>query len=465
MGYFPVPEDAFEGKITKPVSDYLVVLLNWLWSHIAKSTPENLHFYADGTNGDDDNDGRSPSAPKKTKAAVFALIPDHIPSGIYVFFHLSGVFTETGYIYMPKTSGPGNVVVCGGTNRTPVDANVYTATSAGVTHLTDSGAPFTADQYYNLEVEILTGPAAGQYRAVQGNSTTAVTPMKNFSVDPGVGATFRFVRPSTTLNASVYFAGPSSIHVQNLYWATGGPYVFAHQGTINLSHLIVEASNSGFYGTEYVAFGVNTRSPVDGSLISGGTAAYSILYRDATKKLDIFYARVALSGIGAPKIDVHFSLFANYGLWLGARAKGNVVTRGCVGRGWGFIANQSGYATTKINPASGVGLLIKSSDLDLDSGTIENCGSHGIEIQSSRIDIQGALAGTGNGGAGIRGHLGAKVLIKNGDPPTITGTVGDFSVDGSAGVDLGSGVSAFWNDVDGGTPHADATEMVVVKEQ
>lgn len=61
MGYFPVPGDSFEDKVSKSVGDYLVVIFNWLWNWITGNlttcTSGELHVYADGTSGDDLNDG------------------------------------------------------------------------------------------------------------------------------------------------------------------------------------------------------------------------------------------------------------------------------------------------------------------------------------------------------------------------------------------------------------------------
>lgn len=431
----------------------------WEPSGVASSTQANLHLYADGTSGDDANDGLSAATPKKTLVAV--LVPDVIPTGIWVFVHLSGVFAETAAFNMPAAGGGGNLLVDGGTDRTAVDANVYTATSTATTHLTDVGAPFTADQYVNLEVEILTGAAAGEHRAVQSNSTTAITPMKNFSVDPGVGATFRFVRPATTLNCVFKINGPWNVVIQNLYWADKAMKVIAVPCWVNISHCIIEALETV---TIRDSFGFSltnaTYSAVDGSYISGGTAGYALLFRNVGSSLSISNIDCgSFKGVGCSKAKFSRIWFQSYGFGYGSRIRGvgSYVT-GCVSSTYGFLVNSSGYATTKVNPATGVGIVFKGCDLEIDSGDVSDCGSHGLEIQHSRIDFQGALAGTGNGGAGVYAHLGSALVIKNGTPPTITGAAGDLAVSNPAAQE------STWAAIDGGAPVAVLAEMTMAKE-
>ena len=56
----------------------------------------------------------------------------------------------------------------------------------------------------------------------------------------------------------------------------------------------------------------------------------------------------------------------------------------------------------------------------------------------------GVVGGSGNTGAGLRGNSGSNVFITDGSTPTITGTVGDISTDGTT-------EDATWAEIDAGT--------------
>jgi hypothetical protein len=123
-----------------------------------------------------------------------------------------------------------------------------------------------------------------------------------------------------------------------------------------------------------------------------------------------------------------------------------------------LIDNDSGFNTTKIKGASGVGLTIRDSNVELGSGDISDCGSHGIEANKSKVYISEALAGSGNTGAGIYAHSGSIIHIKDGTPPTLTGTVGDLAIASPLYED------SSWSDIDGGSPISITAEATVAKE-
>jgi len=60
-------------------------------------------------------------------------------------------------------------------------------------------------------------------------------------------------------------------------------------------------------------------------------------------------------------------------------------------------------------------------------------------------------------GAGVYAHSGSVVHIKDGAPPTLTGTVGDLSTDGTTQIST-------WAAIDAGTPVAVLAEMTLAKE-
>ena len=88
------------------------------------------------------------SSPKKTLAAVFALVPYMVSNNVCV--HLSGTFTDASTYWLEKLVALGaNLVVDGGTATTPVSMITGTGDSFGVVGstvtLTDAGANFTSN--------------------------------------------------------------------------------------------------------------------------------------------------------------------------------------------------------------------------------------------------------------------------------------------------------------------------------
>jgi len=103
-------------------------------------------------------------------------------------------------------------------------------------------------------------------------------------------------------------------------------------------------------------------------------------------------------------------------------------------------------------------ITLIDSSLRLGSGVdISGSASHGIECNHSHLHLDGAVTGTGNGGAGVYAHNGSVVNIKNGAPPTISGTLGHLSVDGTTN-------ATWWSTLDAGTPLAVLAEMTMAKE-
>jgi hypothetical protein len=117
-----------------------------------------------------------------------------------------------------------------------------------------------------------------------------------------------------------------------------------------------------------------------------------------------------------------------------------------------------------IKGGSGVGVTAINSTVKLLSAgtvTIGDHGSHGIELDNSRLQISSAsavLSGTGNGGVGIYAHSGSKVSYPAGSAPTITGTVGDIAITDPATEDL------TWAELDAAGKAVIASEDVILKK-
>jgi hypothetical protein len=148
----------------------------------------------------------------------------------------------------------------------------------------------------------------------------------------------------------------------------------------------------------------------------------------------------------------------------GARIDGSLLVVDCdqvnQGEAFGYdIQDLAGFATSVISNASGTGIFVRNSTLWINSVIdISDCGSHGIEIEHSLLKFSKATPGSGNAGAGVYAHSGSAVTIKDGSPPTLTGTVGDFAVSNPA-VQEGT-----WAQVDAGTKFTISDEMTLIKE-
>lgn len=192
------------------------------------------NYYADADNGNDDNDGRSWAAAKKTLRGLWKTIPYVIftpddqssPRNLYLTVaNLKGEFvlSDTDFAINHNISDGGWLQVTGTDDVVIVDDNGggnYQATTHSDIGLEQGSATWTVDQFRGHIVEVIDGPAAGQSRTVQKNSTTSITPTINWSVDPGA-CHFRFVRPATTITMpdtgfGVHISGSGVFAMQNL---------------------------------------------------------------------------------------------------------------------------------------------------------------------------------------------------------------------------------------------------------
>jgi len=419
----------------------------------ASSTIKESHFYADGTSGDDANDGKTPATPKKTLAAVSALVPYELKHNVAV--HLSGVFNypDVGRFNVSVDSDV-SLLIDGGDSLTVIDDNSgsnYTATAASTSSITDGAASWVVDSLFGYWIKILTGPAAGQMRTIHGNTATAITPTMKFSVSPGIGATFVIYRPSTELvGGSTYGTqecklditnvGFGNVVVQNLYTSGGYAYFAPFNGRCILRAIIANSTASATgcifaSGNNLVAcWGYSYLDPTtfaDDALIRLGFSqihASGWLYYLNNQNVQ-FFASVARR----LKCDTADLFFAGYG----NRFLGKPLELLKVKSTFGFAYDISTSAQTKIDNSDGVGVLLDACNITLSQYSpyplsISNSASHAIQMKNNSIlTVEEVIEGSGNGGAGIMAYGNSQVLVKDGVVPTVTGTVGDISVDGT----------------------------------
>jgi hypothetical protein len=333
-----------------------------------------------------------------------------------------------------------------------------TLTSSGVDFITLTGAGWTVDQWKGYFVKT----ADGQYRTIQSNSVDTLVPTIDFS--PAPSNIFDIVRPETTITSS-------STRV----------LVFANEGLgyTNLQRIF-------FSGAARLYFRGKTSNYATG-IISTCSSTYAFYAQNATVAIweylyDPLNPSALLSaykyGCSFLNGDVHFSdcsknvtaygLIANtcnlYGSYV------NAIRRGCRFKFLNFdgctvlASGVLGDATDRkniVDGSAGVGVLFNNisgnPNLAADSWEIKNCASHGMEIINSNVKFSGAVDGSGNGGAGVYAHDNSTVTIKDGSPPTLTGTVGDCSTDGTT-------ERTTWAEVDADSPITDLYESTTIKE-
>ena len=124
-----------------------------------------------------------------------------------------------------------------------------------------------------------------------------------------------------------------------------------------------------------------------------------------------------------------------------------------------FMRNSSLYNPIYIDSSSSVGIRVIDSYIDIGAGSevvIENNTSHGIDVFNATFVMNAAPSGSGNGGAGCYAHDNSVVRFPTGTTPTVTGTVGDTTTDGT-------NPNNTWATINGGTRVTDTDEFTIIK--
>lgn len=414
-------------------------------------TAAETHVYADGTSGDDLNDGLTVGTPVKTLQKVVDLVAKYVAHNTCL--HLSGVFTDQGAVRITNNREYGAYLLLDGGSGTTTVAGPFTADASSlVSQLDVSGAGWTPDDYRGYWIEFTSGVLSGEKRSIQLNGSDYIYPVKNFSAEPD-GCNFNIVRPTTEINGStslyVETTGTGTIHFQRFY--TSGPsFLLASFG----------ASNSEF-GFSNIVMGSTSSTPImfyyGGNLIATPNFIDPTTFNaDNSDGIGISVRSGAVRSVGlvavrfdASVLDSIQCMSSNMGRANEFMHRGSRCTRLEVYDSkstYGSLVNiktDSGFATTRIGGnGSGPGILLERSSVCIHSGVdISGNTGHGISLNNSMLKFSGAAAGSGNSGAGVFGKNNSIVTITDGSPPTLTGTVGDISVDGTTEV-------AEWSEID-----------------
>lgn len=454
---------------------------------VNKAVGPTLHVYVDADSGDDLNDGSGSGTAKKSLLGLDSILPDEIHTNCVV--HLKGTFdfsdADNYFVRSIRLGGSGyNTLLIAGENAytivaddsgDPWTADIYSSSSIGVT-----GVGWTPDAYAGYIVQIVSGTYAGHHRTIHSHTSTTITPTVNWPGDVGA-AQFRIVRPATTFNDPDSYSGAfwlnvsgqGSLVIQNLSLTGTWPWFELDSilaGSISL-HCVVHAAaapaalvllnsavtalvfNEGRYNDTTLDW---EGSPVKCGLSQTQSSA-DITISDGT--LSFVYGLVAQRLVLNRVVGIDGGAFAPQwgGFSRGSRVF-SLAASDCVG---GSLMHNSGagYATSKLGGHSSLPALTLTHCRSRLSGAVDvsNSPSHGVTVVHGFLHLDGAVAGSGNTGAGVYAHSGSVVHIKNGAAPTLTGTVGDLSTDGTT-------QKSTWAAIDGGTPVSDTAEMTMAKE-
>lgn len=415
-------------------------------SILTLTTDSDTHYYANGTSGDDDNDGLTISTPKKTLQAVIDLVPTHIKHNVAI--HLSGTFAMAGGVRLAgRTLDNSIFVLNGGEDEIQVvDDNSganYSITDAltSKTSIGTTGAGWAINELQGYWVEVLTGDAAGERYTIRSNTADTITQCNKFKTDPGSSGTYRIVKPLTELQGSLTIvgnAGDLGITLQNvLFTGAGGTISVAkNMAPVYLSSIINE-------GTAYYSFVISYTSEVGyvNSQLNASTFA-STLGAFATVSHGVSAINKNSTNRAVGNFDIRSSVlrgqndFYNLALRIsdGSYVK-NIRIEGCGPQiGW-TIPVVGQISTTYFNEvmvSNGTGIYVVNSEASFKNVIISDNSEVGIDAENSSIYfIASSVTGSGNTGPGFYPHDGTKAYMYSGNEPDVSGSVGYISLDGT----------------------------------
>lgn len=426
------------------------------YDFVYKYTSGVFHAYADSSMPDDTGDGLSWLTAKKTLAAAVAVLPEEAED--HVVLHLKGSFVLTDTVLVGiRIAGNGKRLLIDGGDEIIVVDGPYTATSSSTTSLTDSARSWTPNTLRGYTVEILDGAAAGYQYTIQSNTVDTIVVGKTWPA-PGTPQ-YRVVKPATVLSSTgfkyIQVTGKVDYRVTFQRMRMDGTMyiglsVAANSQYCELGNIIFEPTASGNIfasGPTGLILHYSLVDPSNPSVnmhTSGqrmgvsylGSNAYSVSIGSS-----ISFSCYGLSVFTKPITiqDVAVSRISN-GVWL----SGIEVLQSILELGYSATYGTSGV----LENVSASGILAKDSRVTVSTGFfIQNCASHGIQLDNSTLECQSAvLSGSGNAGAGVYLKNRSSVIFKEGYTPTLTGTAGDIAVTSETVAD------ATWAQVAAGDP-------------
>lgn len=447
-----------------------------MYRDYATSTIRDVHVYVDSVAGNDNNDGLSTGNAKATIEAATKVLPDVANNNVVLHLKSTSAnpFTlSKSIVFSTMIKGDGNpgtklFIVDGGEEVEVVtDGGPWTATTSTSTSITDSGRSWSTNQLQGCILEIITGTYAGHTRTIASNTGDTIYPTIGWAGAPG-NVDFRIVKPATTITGTgtwfhVNNKASHDVVLQRLR-ITGSVFVGsvgAMCNYIRLGGIVNESSNP------FLFYGASSKVLIQPSIHD--TSNLNMNSVIANKFISCSYIGSGASAItvmGSPQFNLYSGVFpkavnitncGDFYVYKGSfiGSLNSVFSKGSFSITTSYL---TGIQST-IKGSSGAGLNLEDSTISiLDPLSIDDSTTNGVQAKHSRVEIgTAALSGSGNGGAGLYAIEGSIVTIKDGYKPTITGSVGDVSTDGTT-------EATTWEGVAIGSPYSDIGEMVLVKE-
>lgn len=451
---------------------------DWDYRDDFSKTTQSLYYYVNASIGNDANDGLTTATAKKTISATLDILPDVIAHNCFI--NCSGVFTEnftvskfftaatsSGIIvpYLVFDGGYDNVEIKSG----PHLADIVSASGIGITTLGT-----TTDNFAGYWIDIISGTGSGQRRLIHSNNSTTLVTTRNWTTTPVAGnSSFQIIEPTTALNGIVVIGnntGNGYIYIQNFVLHNNIDTSFnAYLNNCNAIYLTgciskSTANNAILARGNIATFNFTTTNFLTNTTTSRGTTSNTGVSVINDKKTIIAGSTLGTyygSYLRNVELTNCFNTL-NFVIDFGTRIKGKLEILGLIPYSSTayFLSSTSStpaYRTTQIDSSSTTGIRVQNSLFRINSPVIiQNNTSHGIEAKNCLVELNGAISGS-NGGAGVYAHSNAVVYTKIGTLPTITGSIGDTTTDGTT-------PNNTWSVIDGGTQIADITQFTIIKK-
>lgn len=406
-------------------------------SHIAGySTLGNIALTVDGSGGSDTPTSTRPSRILKGdhSSEPFATIQAALNSLPKTISHVVTVDVAAGSYQGFGMEGfnatyPGYVMVRGVQDLvTPTTGPATgTATSGTVNTLTLTGAAWTADDFVGKFCKIISGTGAGQHFIIASNTTDTLRFAARMSPAPDATSVFEITEPKTLITSNGIFSsgiyvsggfGFTYVYDFHVEGTTYGVNQLWTNGTLSLARVTVKNSYYNFVAQEAKKCAWNQI----GSL---GSTSYGITFLVVEFAGNPSYEKGWLAiNAGAGADGIYFSA-CKFGGCQG------IYVKGCGNNGINIDNSVvSLYYIVADNNLDGI--WASRSKSILYNVSCNNNTKRGISSDyGSRIDLQNTVTGSGNGEWGVNAGVGVGGLVALTSLPTITGTLGDATVDGT----------------------------------
>lgn len=343
------------------------------------------------------------SEPYATVRAAVSAVPKYIYHNVSISVGAGNYegFEVEGF----NVSSAGSFLIIGShVTVTPTSGSATgTATSGTSNTLTASGAGWTSDDFVGNFCRIVSGTGAGQNFIIASNTTDTLTFSGHMGVAPDNTSDFEIVESSATITSDGYEAGI---------------FVTSCSGVTSINNLSI---NGPTYGVKQI----NSNGMLELSKITS-IDGYHNFY--AQNSINCSWSQIG--SIGSTSHGIVFDNVNSIGEYTST--KGWLATD--AGNDGVYVLNCHGGGCQGVyvdNSASN-GINVTGSVLQLSYISLNNNSGSGVYNNfGTRLDLSGLIEGTGNSDWGIDLSAGSGMIVTISGIPTITGTSGDATVDGS----------------------------------